>query len=217
MSTLSTLAGDTPTLQTPETPKPARVPIRGIREGEHVEVIPYDGREDTAAFKFIPWFWERLKNAGLLDLYYPGNGATSFPSFVRLLSGDVRVILFVIRDTQGEVSDCIGFATWAPIEFGGCQVGNAGFVFLPEYWDRQTTINATRVGMKFWFDQMTPKLDVAIGMNPEGNHLVQRFLHRIGWTRVGTLPLPQFYAGKTSDLVLWYYTRKQYELDKEKA
>lgn len=216
MSTLGTLAGATP-VQTPETPKHDRVPIRGIKNGEHVEVIPYDGRMDKAADKFLPWFWNRLKDSGLLELYYPGMGATSFTTFARMLSGDVKVILFVIMDDAREVQDCVGFATWSPLDFAGYLVGNAGFIFLPEYWDRQTTVDATKVGMKFWFDEMTPRLDLAVGMNPEGNHLVQRFLHRIGWTRVGTLPIPQLYAGQSSDTVLWYYTRAQYMLDREKG
>jgi hypothetical protein len=104
------------------------------------------------------------------------------------------------------------------LDFGGQQVGNAGFLFLPDVLGARHDIRgrASR-GMKYWFEEMEPRLNMALGMNPSGNHLVQRFLHGLGWTRVGQLPIPQYYGGTHSDLVIWYYTREQYERDKGAA
>jgi RimJ/RimL family protein N-acetyltransferase len=218
MSTLSTLAGTgTPSTAQTLPPKPERVPVRPRNDGEYIDVVPYDARFDAKSAQALPYFWQRLKDAGLLELYYPGQGDYSFAQFVRLLSGDVNAILFVIKDPDGNVQDFVGLATWAPLDFGGQQVGNAGFLFLPEYWERATTLEAARRGMKYWFEEMEPRLNMALGMNPSGNHLVQRFLHGLGWTRVGQLPIPQYYGGTHSDLVIWYYTREQYERDKGAA
>jgi RimJ/RimL family protein N-acetyltransferase len=214
MSTLSTLAGSASNGQAAV---PQRVPVRPRADGEYIDCIPYDARGDRDAYRSLYWFWETLQKDGLLELYYPGQADLSFPNFVRLLSGDVQVLLFVIKNPEGEVMEFVGLATWAPLDFGGTMVGNAGFLFRPQFWDRQTTIEACRRGMQYWFEEMTPRLSMAIGMNASGNHLVQRFLHALGWTRVGQLPIPQFYAGQTSDMVLWYYTREQYLRDKEKA
>lgn len=218
MSTLSTLAGSGSSNQPTVTERrlPAQhVSVTPRAEGDWIDCVPYDARGDKDAPQALLYFWDRLHKAGLLELYYPGQSDLSFPQFVRLLSGDVKVILFVIKDSADVVKDFIGLATWAPLDFGGTLVGNAGFLFLPEHWDRQTTIEAVRRGQRYWFEEMEPRLNLAIGMNPSSNLLVQRFLHRIGWTRVGQLPIPQFYAGKMSDMVLWYYTREQYERDKE--
>ena len=213
MSTLSTLAGTSGT--TGRALPREHVPVRPRADGDYIDVVPYDARADKSAPQALVYFWQRLKDAGLLELYYPGNSDLSFPQFVRLLSGDVKVILFVIKGQDEIVKDFIGLATWAPLDFGGTLVGNAGFLFLPEYWERSTTLEACRRGMRYWFEEMEPRLNLAIGMNPSGNILVQRFLHSLGWTRVGTLPIPQFYGGKLSDMVLWYYTREQYEAGKE--
>lgn len=218
MSTLSTLAG-TSTSGTPVTERklPAQhVPVTPRVDGDYIDVVPYDARRDRNAPQALVYFWQRLKDAGLLELYYPGNSDLSFPQFVRLLSGDVKVILFVIKGPDDTVKDFVGLATWAPLDFGGTLVGNAGFLFLPEWWDRRTTLEACRRGMRYWFEELQPRLDLAIGMNPAGNHLVQRFLHALGWTRVGELPIPQYYAGQTSPMVLWHYTRAQYERDRDK-
>lgn len=213
MSTLSTLAGTTS--ERSSSLPTSHVPPKKREEGDYVDMVPYDARFDKDSSKALVYFWQRLRDAGLLELYYPGQADLSFAQFVRLMSGDVKVILFVIKDPEGLVKDFIGLATWAPLDFGGTLVGNAGFLFLPDWWDRQTTIEATQRGMRYWFEEMEPRLNMAIGMNPAGNLLVQRFLHRIGWTRVGQLPIPQFYGGKHSDTVLWYYTREQYEAAKE--
>jgi RimJ/RimL family protein N-acetyltransferase len=216
MSTLSTLAGSTGNTPVTERKLPTQhVATTPRAEGDHIDVVPYDGRADKDAAQALYFFWNKLREGGLLELYYPGQSEYSFTSFVRLMSGDVKVILFVIRDAQEMVKDFVGLATWAPLDFGGTLVGNAGFLFLPAYWDRQTTIDATKRGMRYWFEEMQPQLSMAIGMNPAANLLVQRFLHRIGWTRVGQLPIPQSYAGKQSDMVLWYYTREQYLRHKE--
>jgi RimJ/RimL family protein N-acetyltransferase len=210
MSTLSTLAGST------ERSLPTKhVEVKPRAEGDYIDVIQYDARFDQNAAQALPYFWQRLRDAGLLELYYPGAAQHSFAQFVRLLSGDVQIILFVLKGQDDVVKDFIGLATWAPLDFGGTLVGNAGFLFLPEYWDRPTTIEAARRGMRYWFEEMTPRLNLALGMNPAGNILVQRFLHGLGWSRVGSLPIPQFYGGKMSDMVIWYYTREMYERNKE--
>lgn len=221
MSLLEQLASPSPDRKPRHSPT-----VEAIREGNLVlDVIPYNAANDPQAHLFLPWFWKRLKDDGVISLYFPGDADCSFGPFVALFNDtSVHKLLFVTADAplrrdgafvEGEfkptVKDAVGFATWAPMNLGGKLVGNAGFIFLRDYWDRHTTVLATRRGMKFWFEEMTPRLDMAIGMNPLGNILVQRFLPRIGWTRMGTIPIPQYYASAYSDMALWYITREQFE------
>lgn len=211
MSTLGTLAGNT----TPEPSKPARTPIRGLKDGETVDVIPYDGRFDPNSRNFLYWFWGRLHDAGLLALYFPSDSEASFPSFVALMSGQTNVILVVVKNDKGEIMDTLGLATWSPMQLGVSMVGCAGFIFLQDYWDTKSTKEAAERIMRMWFYEMTPKLDLLLGIIAKDNVLAQRFMSRIGWTLSGTLPKAHLYGGQPSDATIWYMTREQFEKKKE--
>lgn len=217
MSTFDTLAGpSTPPVNGSKVKREPH-PIRGVREGETIHAVPYTAYSKDSDY-FLSWLWRRLKAANLLELYFPGLGELSFPAMVELFSGarGIKVILILVKNAQGEVVDVLGIATWEPMQIGTVQTCYAGFIFLPEYWDRHSTVEAAKQGMRYWFYEMEPRMEVILGVNPEGNHLVQRFLHRLGWTRVGTLPIPQWYEGKPSDTVIWYITRAQFDaMEKE--
>ncbi len=201
MSTLSQLAGDVPVSQ-PRKPNGHDV--------SNLSVIPYNGNYDENAANMLHYLWEKLKADGLVDLYFPGASKTGFCSFVKLFSSapSVQVLLVVKKDTTGDVTDVIGFATWEPITIGQCVMGHAGFIFLKEFWDRDTTAAAAREIMGHWFSA-TP-LDIAVGIVASTNHLANRFLHRIGWTKVGVLPKLHQFAGTQCDAVIWHMTRENF-------
>lgn len=207
----------------PSTSRPTHPARDRIMEGSWVlDVVPYTASADKNAHQFLPWFWQRLRDEGLIELYFPGMAETSFGEFASLFTAPgVKKLLFLLKDPSTldndlpTVVDCIGFATWSPMEWGGQQVGNCGFIFFRDYWDRATTVKGCHRAMQYWFHEMEPSLDVCLGLNPAGNVLVQRFLPKIGWTRVGQLPIPQYYDGKYSDMVVWYITRRQFDLNEE--
>ena len=216
MSTLSTLAGASPVADRKAPAAPAHPErIRGLKEGEWVDVITYDARLDPNSRHFLFWFWGRLHEAGVLALYFPHDTEASFPEFVKMLSGGTNVILVLVKDADGKVQDTLGLATWGPMQLGLSQVGCAGFIFLPQYWDAKATSEAARRIEQLWFNEMPAKLDLLIGIIAKDNILAQRFMTRIGWTLSGTLPGCHLYASKQSDATIWYLTREQFEKEKQ--
>lgn len=208
MSTLDTLAGSLPT-PTSTTSRPPQEKLKGIKEGEYVDVAPYDAR-DPNADKFLPWFWNKLKSEGLVDLYFPGSAEDGFCDFVKLMSGPTRVVLVVIKsEEKKEIRDVVGLATWDALSFGVANVGMAGFIFFREFWDRHTTAQAARRIMKLWFDEL--KLDALIGIVARDNVLANAFMRKVGWTLKCELPRMHVYLGKPSDACLWYVGREEFE------
>jgi|SRR5579859_1393381 len=197
---------------------PAPPPARLMDEGDWVDVIPYHADNDPNADHFLYWMWHKLKDDGLLALYFPDDQEKSYPTFVKLMSAPVtRVILVVIKSPatkdkpNGEVKDVIGFATWEPLRMGPATVGHAGFIFLHKYWQRQVSVEAGKRIMQHWFAETEPKLDVALGLIADTNKLANRYVQALGWTRLGDLPGCHHYDGKQADAVIWRMTRAEFE------
>lgn len=208
---MSTLA------QLVEKPKPPQAePPTPLREdGDHVEVFPYNAYYDpNGAHWGLTWFWDKLREHGLLKLYYPDltDDDRLFPTFVRMMSSDsTKVVLVLLKDSEDKVKDLIGISTWEPMKFGPSTIGHAGFIFRQEYWGRRTTIEAGKKIMEYWFTQAEPRLDVAVGLIARDNLLAQRYVQALGWVESGWLHQGQQYNGKPCDAVIWQYTREQFE------
>jgi len=188
--------------------KPKLVAVEG-KGG--IEVIPYNASLDPNADKFLPWFWNRLKEDGLIALYFPGAEKTGFAAFVKLMSSDVRVLLVVKKNDAGEVTDTVGFSTIGPMAIGGTMAAYAGFIFLKDYWDRTTTLAAAKTIMDAWFTNPEVNLDVILGVVADNNSLAKRFLQRGGWVHSGTVPFLAEYEGTRCAATFWYITREIWE------
>lgn len=209
MSTLGTLAGNAP----PDPPKRERPKIRGLKEGEWIDVIPYSAHLDPNASLFLPWLWNRLKEDGLVELYFPEGKETGFASFVGLMSSNVtKVVLVVVKGADGLVVDTVGIATWDPLRMGLISVGIVGFIFLRDYWEQKASALAAQRIMKLWFDDL--KLEILLGLIAKDNHLANRFVQRVGWTLQGTLPRLHSYMGAISDANMWTITKDEFERTK---
>lgn len=181
-------------------------------EDGSIDVIPYFGWADPNADKFLPWFWNRLQQDGLTDLYFPGMGATGFTSFVNLFDAkQVSILLVVKKNPDGTVHDTVGFATLSPMQLGHAIAAQAGFIFLKDYWNHHSSKESANRIMKYWFESPEAKLDIIIGIVAEANILAKRFLMRIGWIHSGNIPLTHQYAGQQSDSSIWYVTREKFE------
>lgn len=201
-----------PGQEKPEPPKPTAV----LRDGDSiVDVIPYNAYHDPKGGYFMHWLWQKLQADGLLRLYYPDvtDDEKFYPTFVRMMSSEMtKVLLVVLRNPQDatDVRDVVGFATWEPLKFGPAVVGHAGFIFLKAYWDRRVTVQAGERIMEWWFDRNPEPLDVAVGLIADKNTLANRFVQRLGWTQMGSLPGCQQWGGEQCDAVLWRYTRAEW-------
>ncbi len=200
-------------VEKPQPPKPVSPVMR--EDGDHVDVVPYNAYQDPqCAHYFLNWFWDRMRENGLLKLYYPDltDDDRLFPTFVRMLSSDsTRVVLVVLRDDEGKVKDVIGLSTWEYLKLGPSTVGHCGFIFREAYWNRRTSIEAGHRIMEHWFEEAEPKLDVAIGMIARENHLARRYVSALGWKENGFIHNGHQYDGKTCDAVLYQYTREQHQ------
>lgn len=207
MSTFDTLAGPP---SPPTQPKKEPHPIRGLKSGETIDVLPYTGYSKESDL-FLPWMWRRFKEDGLIELYFPGMSDTGFPAFVSLMSGGagIQVVLVVVKDAEGKIIDLMGIATWEQMRMGEATLAHCGFIFLTEYWDHRTSLEAARRIMRLWFDEV--KLDTLIGIVAEDNHLAMRFMQRVGWRLAGTLQKLHVYKGKPSNAALWEMTRESFE------
>jgi RimJ/RimL family protein N-acetyltransferase len=180
--------------------------------GRRVEVFPYTAHADPQANLFLPWFWNRLKEDGLLNLYFPNDVERSFATFAAMMSGGARILLVALVDeATGLATDTIGFASWTPMMLGLSMVGNAGFIYLKDFWEQSITLAAGRRIEKMWFEEMEPKLDLAVGIIAKNNVLARRYINRLGWKKCGELPGIQQYAGEQADGEIWFVSRSQYE------
>jgi RimJ/RimL family protein N-acetyltransferase len=215
MSTLSQLvepvkSGTKPKAKEPDTP--GRI---AYDNDKYVDVIPYNAYFDDNCRNWLFWLYDKLREDDLLRLYYPNVNGTdrSYPMFVRMMSSDVtQVLLVVLKDKQtDEVASLVGLATWERMSLGPSTVGHAGFIFLRQYWDHHTSMAAGQRILKYWFEEMPQKLDIAVGIIAKLNVLANRFVKRLGWTLVGELPNCQQYGGEPCDAVMWQITRSAYE------
>jgi RimJ/RimL family protein N-acetyltransferase len=213
MSTLASLVEPASPKSKPTPPTPiAQIDYDG---GTYVDVIPYNAYFDDRCRHWLFWLYDKLREDDLLRLYYPNVDATdrSYPMFVRMMSSDTtQVLLVVLKDKKtDEVAGLVGIATWEPIQFGPSRLGHAGFIFIRQYWDHRTSLEAGERILRYWFEEMPDKLDIAVGIIAETNILANRFIQRLGWTKVGALPNCQQYGGEPSDAIIWRITRQQFE------
>lgn len=216
MATLNDLAG-TPT----EKPKAAvaansgpvakapRVPVNAV------DVIPYNASRDADSDKFLPYVWDKLRQDDLIRIYFPDGELTGFADFVKMMSGGANILLLVERTPEGELKRMIGFASWSPLPYGGGGAAVAGFIFFREFWDAASSVKAASAAMQQWFDVCGLKL--LMGMVASENHMAQKFLQRMGWTRLGEMPGLGLYDGKPCAGTFWYLTREQFHSGKAAA
>lgn len=174
-----------------------------------IAVIPYNASFHDDAQNFLPFLWNKLKEDGLIELYFPGESKTGFANFVRLMSGDSKILLVVGKDNAGKLDKAIGFASWRPMPFGATQAGMAGFVFLREFWDGKITDVAAQRIMEHWFD--SEQMDLMIGCVADLNHPANKFMERIGWAKVGIVPMAHIYKGVQCGSVIWQITKDVYK------
>lgn len=188
---------------------------RPTRTPNGVLAIPYNAHFDPNADKFLPWFWQRLKDDGLVSLYYPGQEETGFALFVKLLSNapQTQVALVVPNNVEGlPDGEPIGFVSWEPGLFGKPNAATAGFIFLKRFWDSKHTTDAANSVMRLWFEQL--EMELVVGVIATANIAAQRFMPRVGWAKMGILPNMTSFTGKECDASLWYITRDMWKVGK---
>ena len=188
-------------------PPPGEEVAEEIKAEEEIIVVPYDASIDPEAHRFLPFFWNSLKEDGLTGVYFPGDAETGFSRFVHLLSGGEEVLI-VGKKTEKQL-DIVGFASWTQLPFGQSASILAGFVFLKKYWDHKVSDAAAEKIMRYWFE--TRKYEAALGVISTLNRPVLKFLARLKWERAGVIPKVHQFRGKLSDGVMFYMTKEHFE------
>lgn len=209
-SLLDTLAGTaertvviTPLRQTDPPPVTPAPEIHGVR------VVPYDARLDTQADAFLSWMWHRMQEDDLVDYYFPGQKDTGYATFVRLMSGDAQVALFVTESDSKQWEDRIaGFITWSMSRMGASDVIIAGFIFFRKFWDHKTTDESAIIAFEHWFRQSNA--NVVLGVCPSLHMSAMRYNKRIGLREIGRIPLAHIYKGEKCDAILMAITRDEW-------
>lgn len=199
MSTLSQLAPQAdPTRESTPRPPTAR----------RVSVVPYNASDHADAHQFLPWLWQKLKEEGLTELYFPAGGAdTGFADFVKVFSGQASVLLALQMEGEN-AKELIGFVTYTPVQFGHAKSAFGGFVFFREFWDAKTSDAAGRAVLQHWFT--VDKLDVVMGATPEPNHLAVRYILRLGFERACVIPGLHAFKGNSCAAVITYFTKERF-------
>jgi len=210
---MSTLASLVEPVKKPQEPLPVdRIAYDGDK---YVDVIPYNAYFDDKCRHWLFFLYDELRKDDLLRLYYPNIDGSdrAYPMFVRMMSSDTtQVLLVVLKDKQtDDVAGLVGIATWERMQFGPSTLGHAGFIFLKDFWDHRTSMAAGRRILDYWFKEMPQPLDITVGIIAKLNVLANRFVSRLGWTKVGELPNCQQYGGEACDAVIWQITRSAYE------
>ena len=210
---MSTLASLVEPVKKPQEPLPVdRIAYDGDK---YVDVIPYNAYFDDKCRHWLFFLYDELRKDDLLRLYYPNIDGSdrAYPMFVRMMSSDTtQVLLVVLKDKQtDDVTGLVGIATWERMQFGPSTLGHAGFIFLKDFWDHRTSMAAGRRILDYWFKEMPQPLDITVGIIAKLNVLANRFVSRLGWTKVGELPNCQQYGGEACDACIWQITRAAYE------
>lgn len=190
-------------------PPPGEEVAEEVQGGEEIIVVPYDASIDPEAHRFLPFFWNSLKEDKLTEVYFPGGGETGFSRFVQLLSGGEEVLI-VGKKTKKQL-DIVGFASWQQLP--SCQSAAilAGFVFLRKYWDHQISNAAAEKIMRYWFEER--KYDVVLGFVSALNRPALKFLARNKWKQAGTIPKLSEFHGKPTDAVMFHMTKERFKED----
>lgn len=188
-------------------PPPGEEVAEETKVDEEIIVVPYDASIDPEAHRFLPFFWNSLKEDGLTEVYFPGDAETGFSRFVYLLSGGEEVLIVGKKTTKQ--LDIVGFASWTQLPFGQSASILAGFVFLKKYWDHKISDAAAEKIMRHWFEER--KYDVALGFVSSLNRPALKFLTRNKWEQAGTIPKLHEFHGKPTDAVMFHMTRERFK------
>lgn len=161
-----------------------------------ISIYPYCERDGVRTISDSAWMqvWHKLEEQGIAKIVFSDGTINTPHRFLDFIKEQRNLVSMVLVD------DVPGGFGWV----NGIAKNHAfaHYAFFRETWGKQTDEMAHAL-VSYWFDTRFP-FDILIGQTPEWNRKAVRFLSRIGWTVVGTIPL----IADGKGMVVSYITRE---------
>lgn len=149
-----------------------------------IELIPYveiNGAR-TVSDDVLEKIFYKIKEDGTLYTVFADRKVNAPRDFMATMKSSSNLVVFVVVDKKIQ-----GFA-W----LNGCSDNHAfaHFCFFKESWGNSTESMGKEL-LRYWMSFPGEKgylFDVIIGMIPEFNTRAQKFIEKLGFVRVGTIP-----------------------------
>lgn len=167
-----------------------------------IQVIGYAEINGVRTFpdEVLTAFYRQMVEERTLDVVFSDGTMTEEAEFLRFAKRPENILAFGIADKQ------IMCMAW----LNGC-CGNhafAHYAMLKTAWGKRTAEIAAAF-FDYWFSFQTdgkPLIEVLMGQTPEWNRQGIKFIQRIGWNVLGTIPRIANGHGMT----ISYFTRDDY-------
>ena len=170
-----------------------------LRDGKRI--IPYvciDGAM-TVPDTSVKWCYDQMVKEGLLKTVFPeGIGRDEFVAFTK----SPAVLPQFIYDDK----TIAGF-TWLSEIGRNSAVGN--FCFFKSHWGYGIPEEIGRDVLDYWFSfpgKDGPLFDVIVGKTPEWNRRAVKYIERLGFNILGTIP----YLSRGRGMIISYKTRQEW-------
>lgn len=151
-----------------------------------IKIIPYVKNGDgwTITDTQLMGIYLKMLKHRLVDKVFIMGEADTPEKFIKVMKNSRNAVNIVVDDS-GECLTLSWLNRWG---------FNHAFVhhcFFPEAWGK-SSVEIGKMILKYWFsmkkDSGEPILDVIMGKTPESNRLAVKFIKRMGFTIIGTVP-----------------------------
>jgi hypothetical protein len=167
-----------------------------------IQVIGYAEINGVRTFPdaVITAFYQQMVKEGTLEIVFSDGSIESAEQFLQFAKRPENILALAVVDNQ------IMCMAW----LNGCFKNHAftHYAMLKAAWGKHTDAIA-KAYFDYWFSfesEGKPLIDILLGQTPEWNRKGIKFLQRIGWTVLGTIPRIANGYGMT----ISYFTRDDY-------
>lgn len=150
------------------------------------KIIPFVKSADgwnLSDIQLLGIYFKMLKHRLVNRVFIQGEADTP-EKFIEVMKNSRNAVNIVVND-DGECLVLSWLNKWG---FNNAFVHHC---FFPEVWGEKS-VEIGKMVLKYWFDMKKengePILDVIMGKTPENNRLAVKFIQRMGFTIVGTVP-----------------------------
>jgi len=150
---------------------------------------------------FLDSIFQKMEEQGLVKTTFWEGNITDESHFIGLVKNRNNHVVFFFQGRQ-----CVGLA-WLSAVTSNYAFGH--FCLFREIWGDTEKVGRDCVDYWFsWPGSNGPLLDVIVGIMPGFNRRAHKFVERIGWERLGSIP-GMFRDSELSrdDAVIYYVTR----------
>lgn len=153
----------------------------------------------------LPLIYKQMKDEGTFEMFFHDFPDLTFGQFVRVLSEASEQVHAVCLMEGEQIRDIAALAMLTDVRVTDTvkrALGN--FLLFKSYWGSDDAARVGAVILDAWFQH----LNVVAGVTPELNERALRFIERMGFVRLGTIPNFAAYRGKPCGSVATFLTRR---------